>query len=515
MRCAHLHRYVIRRTSGIRLIEGLTSNDNFLKSLFKFAFKCLSTGNWMKFDIYAIHKLRRERNPMDELLTEWGTYNHTILELFVLLSKMEHYQAMVVLKPFVEEKFHALIDRGERNFRKMLRLNKENKNSKDLKIGAQNFNENVLRPAGAPKVVISEKSKEGSHKILNNPVQVVAANDQGPSDSNNLLVATPIPGSRLSPVLLQAASSSKNINSLPFINTESALPQILYEELATATDLWSMRNILGKGGFGTVYKGIWKNTAVAIKKIERREADADNSYIVQLQQSLREIKILNARPHENILQLYAYSLEGEAPCLVYQFMKNGSLEERLSLRHRSAPLTWLQRHEIAKGTARGLQYLHTIGSKPLIHGDIKSANILLDKNFEPKIGDFGLAREGPETESMKVSKVHGTRPYLPDEFLRGKTLSTKIDTYSYGIVLFELATGLSAYDESRAGHKFLKDFIDSWNERELELLIDQKANLEHKEVYANLIVIGKWCSNRLAKDRPPMDLVYNKLNCLG
>lgn len=101
--------------------------------------------------------------------------------------------------------------------------------------------------------------------------------------------------------------------------------------------------------------------------------------------------------------MYAYSLDGKSPCLVYQLMKNGSLEDRLLVKQKTQPLTWIQRHQIAKGTARGLQYLHTIGKKPLIHGDIKSANILLDKNFEPKIGDFGLAREGPEGDSMKVN----------------------------------------------------------------------------------------------------------------
>jgi len=148
--------------------------------------------------------------------------------------------------------------------------------------------------------------------------------------------------------------------------------------------------------------GTWKNTDVAIKKI-RKDSDSDESYMFQLQQSLREIKILNSRAHENILPLYAYSFDGEMPCLVYQLMQNGSLEDRLLLRQKTKPLTWMQRHEISKGIARGLQYLHTIGEKPLIHGDVKSANILLDKNFEPKIGDFGLAREGLKKESMKVS----------------------------------------------------------------------------------------------------------------
>lgn len=150
--------------------------------------------------------------------------------------------------------------------------------------------------------------------------------------------------------------------------------------------------------------GIWKNTDVAIKRIERKgQRGSDEDYIVQLQQSLTEIKILNSRAHENILPLYAYSFGGNAPCLVYQLMRNGSLEDRLLVKQKTPPLTWMQRHEIAKGAARGLQYLHTIGKKPLIHGDIKSANILLDSNFEPRIGDFGLAREGPERDSMKVN----------------------------------------------------------------------------------------------------------------
>lgn len=154
-----------------------------------------------------------------------------------------------------------------------------------------------------------------------------------------------------------------------------------------------------------MFAGVWKNTDVAIKKLERRGHDSNKNYTIELQQSLTEIKILNSRTHENILPLYAYSLDGEAPCLVYQLMRNGSLEDKLQLKNNCLPLTWFQRHEIAKGTARGLQYLHTIGDKPLIHGDIKSANILLDKNLEPRIGDFGLAREGPEKESMKVSFI--------------------------------------------------------------------------------------------------------------
>lgn len=113
-----------------------------------------------------------------------------------------------------------------------------------------------------------------------------------------------------------------------------------------------------------------------------------------------------------------------------------------------------------------------------------------------------------------MSKIHGTRPYLPDEFLHEKNLSTKIDTYSFGIVLFELATGLTAYDHARPTDKYLKDFVDNCAERNLIFLKDRKAGTENEQVFDNFIVLGKWCSNKLAVDRPEMVLVFEKINQL-
>ncbi|XP_003701323.2 serine/threonine-protein kinase pelle [Megachile rotundata] len=468
-------------------------------------------GIWMHYDVFAIQSLRKEKNPTDELLTMWGHHNHTILELFVLLSKMQHYQAMLPLKLYVEEKYHKLISCGEGNLNRILERRLQ-KNTKDLKIGIQNFNQIAPPEPNVPKIIVERNTKEESYKILNKPMQAMHIADT-PSNSNNLLVGSVAPAHLLSPLLQHGISNGKRNNEVAAIQAETTLPQASYEELTIVTNDWDKGYILGRGGFGTVYKGIWKNTEVAIKKLEKRRTDSNESYAIQLQQSLREIKILNSFPHENILPLYAYSLDGKSPCLVYQFMKNGSLEDRLLLRHKTQPLTWMQRHQIAKGTACGLQYLHIIGKKPLIHGDIKSANILLDKSFEPKIGDFGLAREGPEEDSMKVSKIHGTRPYLPEEFLYKRELSTKVDTYSFGIVLFELATGLSAYDESRVQDKFLKDFINGWEKSQLDLLRDKKAGEKDSQVYNNLMILGKWCTNSV-QNRPEMSSVFKKFNGL-
>ncbi|XP_012254506.2 pelle-like serine/threonine-protein kinase pik-1 isoform X2 [Athalia rosae] len=435
-------------------------------------------GRYMNFNDLTIEQLKKHKNPTDELLTKWSHQNHTIVELFIALSRMQHYKSMLTLKPFVDRKYHVLI----------------------------------VHPVQIedPKVVINQSDNEEGTKILNR--QPEPNNGFIPSNSNNLLAPSSVPFPNAAPTLRPVISTTKIDNQLVFTSVDTTLPQVSYDELARATNGWSVHAILGKGGFGTVFRGTWKNTQVAIKRIEQRGSATNERHAIQLQQSLRELKILDSYRHDNILSLYAYSMGDDAPCLVYQFMPNGSLEDRLLLRRGTKPLSWLQRHEIAKGTARGLQFLHTIGDKPLIHGDIKSANILLDKNLEPRIGDFGLAREGAEKDYMKVSRIHGTRPYLPHEFLHDKILSTKIDTYSYGIVLFELATGLAAYDGGRPENKFLKDFMDSQEERNLLFLKDDKAGKENEQVYDNLIILGKWCSNRLSKDRPEMVLVLQKID---
>ncbi|OXU18478.1 hypothetical protein TSAR_010966 [Trichomalopsis sarcophagae] len=441
-------------------------------------------GVWMGFNNLEIQNLRKEQNPTEELLAIWEKHNHTVLELFMLLARMHHYQAMLPIKSFVDSKYHTLLYNGEGNLQIPLRNGQLRNDTKDLKIDAQNFNQN-LKPQEVDAKILFNNSDKNKSEILNRPMQHDQQNEIL-SNSNHLLA------------------------SLPAIFS-TCLPCIPYNELASATNNWKREHLLGKGGFGTVFKGFWKNTEVAIKKIKPRGSDYDESYALQLEQSFREIKILNSSPHENILPLYAYSIGGEAPCLVYQYMKNGSLQDRLHLKHGSNPLNWIQRLKIAKGIARGLQYLHTVRDKPLIHGDIKSANILLDKNFEPKIGDFGLAREGSSDDSLKVSKILGTRPYLPEEYIFKGTLSTKIDTYSYGIVLLELATGMPAYDKSRPTNKKLREYVDSFQDKDLYLLMDKKAGDKCFEVYKYLFMLGKWCSNALAQYRPQMPDVYNKL----
>ncbi|XP_069672063.1 pelle-like serine/threonine-protein kinase pik-1 [Periplaneta americana] len=503
-------------------------------------------GKYMNFDMMTIQDLRREvlrgNSPSDELLTIWGHQNHTVLELFVLLSEMQHYQAMLVLKPFVHPDYHRLIYEGE----EMLRPSASGKEAvviatagaggtaaaaavvngdasrsnvpsmdKNMDIGRHNLNLTESTNYTHSKLQLRGQTPE--RKILNTRLSPSA-----PPGPSNEAARIPAPHAEVVPTENKennAPGSSRrrmSNSSEKSSMTENCgtIPQIDYQELLEATQGWAKHNILGKGGFGTVFKGNWKNTQVAVKRIEQRGATPSENNHVQLEQSLRELRILNSVRHDNILPLFGISVGGGEPCLVYQFMPNGSLEDRLLCRKGTPPLFWLQRHNIAQGTARGLQFLHN-NPKPFIHGDIKSANILLDINFIPRIGDFGLAREGPQNQytHMKVSRVHGTRPYLPDEFLRSKEISTKVDTYSFGIVLFELATGLRAYDDSRQ-HKLLKEHVESCPKEQLESLIDKKAVPEDIVIFRNLVFLGLSCVDKRVK-RPKMETVLEKLEALA
>lgn len=133
--------------------------------------------------------------------------------------------------------------------------------------------------------------------------------------------------------------------------TGTTIPKIDYAELTEGTNNWSDRLILGKGGFGTVFRGIWKHTDVAIKRIERRGDQTEESNQIQIQQSLAELRYLNACRHDNILQLYGYSMNGNEPCLVYELMV-GTLEQRMRPNSKRPSLSWHQRINILTGTAK-------------------------------------------------------------------------------------------------------------------------------------------------------------------
>ncbi|CAG9856529.1 unnamed protein product [Phyllotreta striolata] len=430
-------------------------------------------GVQMKYDQTTLDQIARSikkcSSPTSELLTIWGHHNHTVLELFVLLNYMRQQEAMKVLKQFVDKEYHVLIH-DEITRKPPI----EEKKIKNL--------EHPNNYDGA------------TEKILNAPV--FSKYPEIVSKENNESTAPPIP-------LNVGKSKMITVSDISIVaESMGGIPSIPYEELQRSTNNWSESTVLGKGGFGKVYKGTWKCTMVAIKRLEQKD-NQPGYETEQLKQSITELHCLNAYRHDNILPLYGYSIGGSHPCLIYQYMSGGSLDSRLRTNHPSMALNWPSRLNIAVGVARGLQFLHTnmIHNKPLVHGDIKSANILLDPNNQPRIGDFGLAREGPQSHYtyIRVSKIQGTKPYLPEEFLRARKFSTKVDTYSFGVVLFEIATSLPPYLDKK---ELLRDYVINYPGDVMEL--KDKNTKDYDECYRGILEVGKMCVERWAKDRPEM-----------
>ncbi|XP_033744902.1 receptor-like kinase LIP2 isoform X2 [Pecten maximus] len=303
--------------------------------------------------------------------------------------------------------------------------------------------------------------------------------------------------------------------AMAIINT----PSFTYKEINHATNGFNDKYKLGQGSFGEVYKGRLKNSQCAIKRLfSGSEGDQESQSHLKT-----ELKTLIRYRHENIVALYGYTLEGSDVCLVYQFMPNGSLEDRLSCKSGTRPLTWQERLMIVRGASCGLQYLHTLGTSPLIHGDIKSANILLDKHLEAKISDLGMAKHAQKgsttgalthiTKQQMGTKEYISKAYLPPEAQRGSQMSIKGDTFSFGVVMLEVCTGEQAYDEKREGgdakylERYVKEYLEDSQTR-YEDLCDKKAGECPSVIYNKLFHISLQCTQKKKKDRPDMVKVH-------
>ncbi|CAA0834753.1 Protein kinase superfamily protein [Striga hermonthica] len=217
------------------------------------------------------------------------------------------------------------------------------------------------------------------------------------------------------------------------------------KEMDEATCSFSDENLLGKGGFGRVYKGTLKSgEVVAIKKMELppfRKAEGEREFRV-------EVDILSRLDHLNLVNLIGYCADGKHRFLVYEYLHKGNLQDHLN-GIREVKMDWPLRLKVAIGAARGLAYLHS-GSDvgiPIVHRDFKSTNILLDENYEAKISDFGLAKLMPEgQETCMTATVLGTFGYFDPEYTLTGKLTLQSDVYAFGVVLLELLTGKQAVD---------------------------------------------------------------------
>lgn len=285
-------------------------------------------------------------------------------------------------------------------------------------------------------------------------------------------------------------------------------------ELQIATSNFSPKNILGQGGFGVVYKGYLPNgTVVAVKRLR----DPNFTGEVQFQ---TEVEMIGLALHRNLLRLYGFCMTSEERLLVYPYMPNGSVADRLRDTGQEKPsLDWSKRMHVALGAARGLVYLHEQCNPKIIHRDVKAANILLDESFEAVVGDFGLAKLLDRRESHVTTAVRGTIGHIAPEYLSTGQSSEKTDVFGFGILLLELITGLKALDavNGQVQKGMILDWVRNLYEgKRLESLVDRelKGCFDAEEL-EKVVEIALRCTQSSPNLRPKMWEVMKVLEVIA
>ncbi|CAL4956681.1 unnamed protein product [Urochloa decumbens] len=282
-------------------------------------------------------------------------------------------------------------------------------------------------------------------------------------------------------------------------------------ELEQATNKFDKSQILGHGGHGTVYKGIMRdNISVAIKRcilIDDRHKKEFG----------KEMLILSQINHKNIVKLIGCCLEVEVPMLVYEFIPNGTLFDLVHGKNRTLHIPFSSLLRIVNEAADGLAFLHSYANPPIIHGDVKTSNILLDENHMAKVSDFGASILAPTDEAQFVTMVQGTCGYLDPEYMQTCQLTDKSDVYSFGVVILEILTGqmplkLESNDTQRS---LSSNFLLAMKENNLDAMLDsQIKEHESKELLRGLAELAKHCLDMCSDNRPSMKEVSEELSRL-
>ncbi|RZC92803.1 hypothetical protein C5167_028061 [Papaver somniferum] len=285
------------------------------------------------------------------------------------------------------------------------------------------------------------------------------------------------------------------------------------KELSKATNNYHESQILGRGGFGTVYKGTLSNgKVVAIKKTKIVDMNQNEQFV-------NEIAVLSQNNHKNVVQLLGCCLESEVPLLVYEYISNGTLHQHLhehwGNQTGSATLSWENRLRIASEVAGSLAYLHSEASIPINHRDVKSSNVLLDDDYKAKVADFGGSRLNPTDQAQLSTVVQGTFGYLDPQYMQSNQLTDKNDVYSFGVLLVELLTGKAVFspDRPEEDRNLASYFLSSMKTNKLFVILDNRLVRNDNEQISSVHVhqqiqeiaeLAQNCLRMKGENRPSM-----------
>ncbi|XP_022924518.1 probable serine/threonine-protein kinase At1g01540 [Cucurbita moschata] len=280
-------------------------------------------------------------------------------------------------------------------------------------------------------------------------------------------------------------------------------------ELEAATNCLCEENVIGEGGYGIVYLGILGDgTRIAIKNLLNNRGQAEREFKV-------EVEAIGRVRHKNLVRLLGYCVEGAYRMLVYEYINNGNLDQWL---HGDvgdiSPLTWEIRVNIIVGTAKGLAYLHEGLEPKVVHRDVKSSNILLDRQWNAKVSDFGLAKLLCSERSYVTTRVMGTFGYVAPEYACTGMLNEKSDVYSFGILVMEIISGRIPVDYSRPQEEVnLVDWLKAMvGDRKSEEVVDPKLpDKPPSKALKRVLLVALRCVDPDATKRPKMGHVIHML----
>ncbi|KAF8083760.1 hypothetical protein N665_0754s0016 [Sinapis alba] len=304
--------------------------------------------------------------------------------------------------------------------------------------------------------------------------------------------------------LYKKKNKSKKTNKARDNAFELNLRVFTYKELAEATG--NFMEELGRGAYGIVYKGVLKmvhdsQVTVAVKKLDRVVQDNEKEF-------RNEVKAIGQTYHKNLVRLIGFCNEGQSRLIVYEYLPHGTLASFLFKRPRP---NWKDRRRIAVEIARGILYLHEECCEQIIHCDIKPQNILLDVSYNPRISDFGLAKLLRMNQTNTLTNIRGTKGYVATEWFRNSPITSKVDVYSYGVMLLETVCCKKAVDLE--DNVILIDWVyDCFRNRRLcDLIEDDLEAMEDMEMVERYVKIGIWCIQEEPGMRPNMRTVTQML----